>query len=745
MEVLRPLTRLWMAKIRKAIELKKTEFQDDADEAFAFFDGPHDFMYTGRSPSGGSLQLSADDNMPRPTFRMSCNKVAEMVQIFGPYLYHRNPNRQVSARDMPDFPFDLLGADPQDPALQQFAQQMQYQRMLEKTTANFLQYYLNWTPNELGLGEHSREAIDESLIKGMGVLWHEIYQPPGSPIRMMGSFFESVDNVVYDPDAESRRDALWMCRRRVRPKWQIEQERAMPRDTLRRGGIESMNMQAEVDASGDDYLRKRGDSNDLLVYWECYSRMGMGHLMKGQESQFLDANREVLDSLGRYCYLEVCEDQPMPLNLTENVVAMADVEEIRRRVQWPTPFWSDPTDPWPCSVLAFHDRPRKLWPMSHVKPGLGELKFINWVFSFLADKVKNTSRDFIAIDETASEELKSAILSGRDLTVLELKKSHAKTIQDVVGFLQHPPMNRDIMEVVQFAMQLFEQRVGLSPLMYGETPRQMRSASEAQVKTDQLRLRPEDMARKVEAFMTMVARKEAIGVGWHMTTEDVAPVLGKDRASLWAKTVQATDPQDLVFEFNYRIEANSIRKPNRERDMENLNQALQMWTPVWQMYVQMTGDWTPFNAMAEEWAKVFNFEPMKFLMLQPPQPPPGAEEQQQMAMQQAQMELQGKAAEMQMKLQQGQQQHQQKLQQSQEQHQQKLQQTAEQSGVGMMMDAQEHRQELTQDQQRHLMELVQARQEGSLDLLLKRQMSLVEQEVARKRATAVGNGKPKQE
>jgi len=42
---LRAVCTAWLEKIRLASEFKRKKFQEDADEAMQFFDGPHDFMY----------------------------------------------------------------------------------------------------------------------------------------------------------------------------------------------------------------------------------------------------------------------------------------------------------------------------------------------------------------------------------------------------------------------------------------------------------------------------------------------------------------------------------------------------------------------------------------------------------------------------------------------------------------------------------------------------------------------------
>lgn len=630
------ITSSWISKIHAAHRFKRGEFQNDADECMRFFDGPHDFMYKNDA-TARSAQRS-DSSFPNPTFRMTYNRVAEMVQLFGPVLYHRNPHRQITPRELPVLPIGMFG-DPQDPQVQQMVQQLTEQfeqvKNRDEVLASLMQSYLNYTPNEMLLKEHSRQAIDEAIIKGMGILWPEVFTPPGAGHKVIRSVFESCDNILFDSDMESMENATWCARKRIIPVWMAEDKFQLPRGTLH-GNLESFKNQTQDQES--DYYRRRGETNDIITYWEVYSRMGMGHLLKDRaglgshslEYRTDDSSTKFFDKFGTHVFLAVCDDYPIPLNLAGANVKKFD--DMFFRAQWPIPFWADPTDPWPFVVIQFHRRPRKVYPMSHLKPGLGELKFLNWAISFVADKIKNTCRDFIGVLKSAEEDLKTQILSGKDLTLIEIERQHGKTINDVVSFLQHPQMNGDIWKVIDAVMKVFEDRVGLNEMMYGESKKQLRSAAEANVKGSAIKVRPEDMATKVEEAMTLLARKEALAARWFLDAKDVEPVFGEVHAKMWTQFVQNTEVPQVVAEFTYRIEAGSIRKPNRDRDVENANQATQVWTPIFNTYFQQTGDVRPINALIGMWAKAFDLDPKDFT-LQPPPPPEGpSPEEQQMAM-----------------------------------------------------------------------------------------------------------------
>ncbi len=736
--VLQPIVQAWMQIIHRAHEHKIEQFQNDADEAMRFFDGPYDWLYTGKY---GSSQSSVHgDGMPKTTFRMTHNRAAELVQLYGPSLYSRNPHRQFTLRKQSDYPFDLV--DPQQQ--EALAQRLQQKKRVKEVGAGLMEELLNYTPNELDLRLHSRRAVDEAILKGMGVVWIEPYKPPASPYTFVGSFHDTVNNLLLDPDRDTIQHATWAARRHVRPKWQVAKEFDIPLSDFE-GGVESASMQSVIASGGAeyDYFRQTGQTNDLIVYFEVFSRMGLGHRMHDKFNKHLGAVTEILDEFGDNVRIVVSDSYPYPLNLPEKVFEKANKEEIRERLQWPTPFWLDPTDPWPFAYLAFHERSNKLWPMSHLKPGLGQLKFLNWSLSFLADKVKNTSRDFIATLRSIDEDMKANILGGSDLTLLEFEKVQGTQISELIQFLQHPPMNKDILQVTAMLDEGFEKAVGLDELMYGTSRRSMRSAAEANVKGEAMRIRPDDMAECVEAWSTMMARKEAIASYWHYKPEDVLPILGEERTQLYTQTVMQMDVREVIYEFSVRIEAGSIRKPNKARDLENINKAVQVWGPVVQAYSQMTGDFEPLNFLAQQWQKANDMEEQGIQFKPPPPPEPDQSEQQQ-----KQMELQMKQQEHQMALGHKQEDHQLKMQQDMMSAQMKSQIDASKHGQDQQQDEQEHVQELTQDQQQHvldldqdqrvhLQELLQARAEGSLDLFFKEQLGAQQVKQA---AKSSGNG-----
>jgi hypothetical protein len=724
---LAPLVEAWLAKIRLAEKFKADHFGHGADEAMLFFNGPHDWMFKNeymRNAKGGFLPAasSSDDkeNIEAPSFRMCVNKVAEIRDLFGPTLYHHNPVVIVEPHDPPLPPPAALGineipptppmipppppgAPPLPPgmpppippqmmpqmlafqqAMMQFQQGMQqYQQLAQQQKTNGelngfraaqLEYVLNYFQWENDKKYHFRKAIDEALIKGAGVLWHEVLKREGLKTKTVGSVAGTIDDLLIDPDAEEWRDVWWISRRYVRPHWQIEDEFGLPRDTLKDKGVWTSN---EAASDGmkvtDNDQHHKSRSNDLVVYFEIFSKMGMGDKLAGpggkdgKESPLPEDLDGKFDDLGPYCRIVVCKGVPYPLNLPPHLwtgdpaddeldsdsrggnssdafelpqqpkvdpqtgqPASVDEEgnaetEISTEAfaarQWHSPLWAD--GGWPMTMLAFRSIPNSIWPMSLVKPAIGELRFINWAMSFLATHIRRSCMTLIGCLKAADEKIKEALLEGKDFTVVELSEVTGKKIDEIISVLQYPNVNGDIWKIIAEVLDRFNERTGLSELLYGNTTHQFRSAEEANVKQQNTMLRPDDMANLVEDAASAACRKEAMMARWHLVPDDIVPILGALGAQVWAQQIMTADIETVAREFNYRVEAGSARKPNKGTRIAQANEAGQSWGPIVSGYAQKTGDYGPVNAMMQAWGKANDVE-MPVLQNVPPPPPPGA-------------------------------------------------------------------------------------------------------------------------
>lgn len=636
----------WKEKIQSSLEYKEKHFQRDANEARMFLKGGKALMehlYGSDSvhgvPSHGDFRVN---DVKAPAFLITTNRVAEMKDLIGPHLYHKNPYRQVNPRTRPEMPAELffpplpqpiqqmlMTLPPEDAQAfqEQIAQQQQQQYQayldeihsgdtIDKTRGILLSSYLNYTPLPLHLRDEQLMCVGEALVDGLGLMWTETYRAPGSDQLFVGSFFEANDNFSIDPDMESIENALACYRRRIRPVWQVEDEYTIPYGFPRgylKGNASSQN---EQDAYGpykmDPEDVERGRTNDLLVYWEVYSKCGLGAKLKGVQPEL----RAALDQFGDYTYMVLCNTCQVPINF----LGSKDGEDLQRRMRWPCPFWRD--GKWPFTPYQFHKQSRNVWPYSHIKPALPELKFLNWFYSFIACKVRNTSQDIIAVLATAAKEFEQALKSGADRVVVPLKSSDGSLdVNQIVQWLQSPNMQTDIWTVADRLEQQFERRTAMTPLLYGEITTQSRLAGESEFRKQASMSRIEDMAEHVEESATQQARNEAMAARYHLIARrDIAPIMGMAAARYWEQYVTPADIDQLLHDLDYRIEAGSIRKPNRERDTTNMTSAMQTAGPILERWASATGDVEPLNALIEDWGKPFDIDTRRY-RLTPPQPP----------------------------------------------------------------------------------------------------------------------------
>lgn len=651
MDGFRPILAAWSAALEIARQDKQVRFGRDADEGMKFLTGPYNFLYDNAGVndphfSVGNTKYSAVPLTPKaPSFRMQVNKTAEFVQLFGPALYHKNPQRQVSPRKPYTVPDETLQVINQtDPNTAVALAQMSFQGVqaasYDRIGSSLIGTYLNATPNPLDLKTECRRAIDEALVKGMSFLWTESYVPAGSTARCVGSFHVSVDDIVIDTGADCFEECKWIARKRYMSAADVSKKFGIPIQDLK-PAIESRSDSAVVNSEGSDGLdkRRKGASYGTVIFWEIYSKCGLSGQMYQKLGDDVQAFSDAVAP--EYAYIAFCPKMPdYPLNCPKSVMNSVatpeSVQDVKNRFVWEVPFWADGS--WPCTPIYFHEVPNEPWPLSHLAPAMGELKFLNWFYSYVAGKVMISSRDIIAIAKKASKVLKSAIQEGSDYTIIELEEANGN-LDSVIKFLSHPAINGDVFKIADIIEHQFEKRTGMTELIYGLSGKQLRSATEAEIKNDATNVRPDDMANRVEDAMSQVARLEAIAARFTLQGTDVSFMCGDVAGQLWDMFVVRSDPKKALYETDYRIEAGSIRKPNRSRDAENMTAFVQTFG---QQYLQIATNpmapyVDPYNAMLRRWCEVRDMDPTPFLlnpmMLMPPPmlPAPGAGGQGQLA------------------------------------------------------------------------------------------------------------------
>ena len=645
-----PIVDRWKRAFNSARKDRKNKFDQYADEAMNFYDGPVNYMWNSIRGKRGSSRsesighdgfLAADVQMPQ--FEMSVNRLFEAVAMFGPVLYHQNPVVAVTPRELPDISIETFyRMNPMasqildqtqavqaglvtDPGVISMLQEMfaQYQQtvaaddktgIVDRDHAYILEAISNYIQQEGSKQDEGRQSITEAIITGLGLMEITFETPPGGGPRMARSRYRTNKDLLVDPDAKYWRDVTWIALRSLEPANVVEEKFG-----LRPGSLKGKYARKSTSDNRPSTARKNGDgtwagqTHDLIEYWEVYSKNGAGQHLRMNEK---DRRVNGLEILGDFVYMVICENCDYPLNLSPDVIATGDEELIIERASWPIPFWDDKWSDggWPICRLSFYNKPGEVWPISMVKPCLGELRFINWCMSFIADKVAAGSKIYVASLKEAGENIRAQLTSGNGpFSIIDLQRISGKKIDEMISFLKSPDFSIDIWNMVAAVNEQIDKRLGLTELMYGMSGRQMRSAAEAQYRQENINIRPDDMASRVEDWLSLTAVREIQAMRFMAEYEDVAPIIGDTAATVFAEQILTDEVSRVTRDFRFRVETGTARKPNKDTQIAQLIDIGQYVLPVIQQ-AMLSGVARPYNAYMKALGRSMDMEVDDFLL-----------------------------------------------------------------------------------------------------------------------------------
>jgi hypothetical protein len=530
-----------------------------------------------------SDQAFPDGTSPIRTARL--NKAWQYIATVMPFVFAQVPDRIVSQR-IGQLPPELAALVAQSPTF-----------TMEQYAAVLMQWFLNWSCKEYGLAREARTALPEALGKGVGLLWHELVDTPYGVIP--GSFHESEANLLKDGDSERTGDCAFVVRVRRHPAWWLEQTYGVSADQIRTSQ-KSMAQSSyyHLASRASQGLTDNDEDGDVVTYYEVYSRMGLGWQLpdapkpgdvdRTENAERLQNLAEAVQATGPNLRLVIVPGMKFPINLPpDRMVGTGAVAEIRARLEWPIPFHEDPFSPWPFSECVYHPEADNPWGVSPIRAGLPILRFLDNVYQHLSIRIRRSCRALVVTAAELDQGVKDAIADGVDLEMVDLAGSAGRRISEMIDIIEFPQVKKDTFDVLLTFEQAFEEITGLTPLLAGQTDRAMRSATEAQILQGHATSRPEYYAKCTEAWLSDVARKEAIAARLFVEPRTVGQLFREpDQAEgqvpgvlthLWSEFVNTDDRAAAAAEWAYQVEAGGAQRKNREKliaDAQTLTTAL---------------------------------------------------------------------------------------------------------------------------------------------------------------------------
>lgn len=627
---LKPLVTTWAAAIKSA-ERDREPWLKTADMCRQFYSGSVGFMWS-------ETFRQRHVKLPQSQFQITIAKAFELVSIVGPTLFWNYPGRMVSGYDKLEIP-PAFWSD-QNMGMQ-WQQEYEQEIAVQTTRNNLMQHYLNYSQREQpggGLKVDSQMAIIDSLVTGRGIIRVDPYEPEGGTGSLTGGFYVAPDNLFIDPDCSRSNlsNAKWIAIKHTQPHWEVEKKFGWPKDSLKNKSSLTAKKTAASQNPLDSTFRGKSETQDVVVWFEVFSKMGVGTRFKDCKMPNI---QDAFESFGDFAYICFVSGMEEPLNLRSSFAEQATPDQVKAAIDWPTRYYMDGR--WPVALLDYWLQPSKAWPLAPLSMGLGELIFLNVFISSLAEKIFQDGLVKAAVKEELHQDAVQKLLSNQH-EVISINPALAGNINELVTYLQRPATSYDAFRMIEEVSTMFDKRVGLTELLYGLNPggKVSRTAADANSKSDAVSTRPEYMAAQVENWQTEIANLDRICAAEHVAGDTLSPLLGKMGAHLWDELITKAEPTVYMREMRSRIEANSIRKPNKTKDNQNFQQIASYTLPVLQWYAQTTGNTDPLNEFFQMMGKGIE-QDMDGLMMPPvPQQGPSPEEQQ--AQQEAQQLMKAK-------------------------------------------------------------------------------------------------------
>lgn len=450
-------------------------------------------------------------------------KTSEARQLIGNAIYQQNPS--VAA--------EMKSADP-----------------AAKAEADTMVSYLTTAMRETNAERQRKRAVDQAVVYGRGVL-HTVLDEEG---RVASRWF-SVRDYLQDPDALCAEDVRYKGRRRYSQRSEL-----MRRFPAAKEKIATLTEVGRT--NGDSVSAKRyGDERewehdpcDVVEWFTLYFRVGL-HNFRGGLRKDNFGGHDVSDSA--IDGASAAEEEELDDGAKRYVVARDGATMvILDEGPWEIPFWRAKL--WPFSPIDLVDDDDGDWPVSLLSPGLPWEKAISDITQRALAKTNFNLRDIIVLLQNQgvkfSDEDIQKIVAGRDVEVVCPEAiAQDANIEKALHHFQFEQISVEFERVLALCERYYEKATGMSELLYsGQGDGQFRNAAAANLAAEAATSRIDEFRQRVELWAQDIARKESWAARVLLDREDIAKVVGPEKAQAWrqllppleihAKQLQETEP-----------------------------------------------------------------------------------------------------------------------------------------------------------------------------------------------------------
>jgi len=478
----------WQDRLRAGI-LAKTEFTSTAREVDNYFKSKHASLFDSSSVRDYFMEFDGSAAVSVPI-------AAKIRSALGPHLYPLNPKRNVNPKGEDKV---FLGL------------------------SRVLSAYINRTPREGKLAREFRKDIDDSLLRGRGFMRTGYDTMQG----IVTSWYVSSKNVLIDPDVDSWEDAEWIAIRQVLPLWRAKRQiKDKWRKKNLKGNYRSLISGGEDGDASKDTDRTKGAAltNDLLEFYEIYSKMGAGQLGHDFPDNYKEGDND-------FVKITVSLTHEVPLGESE----------------WEAPLYLDKD--WLLEPIDFVETLDELWPESTMGQILPLQKGIDLLTSLALNSCKMRGKFVMLGDADLPASAQKQIKYGTPSEYIPIKMKVGDDIRKKFMALPMGAAPAEIAEERAFLERQIEATTGLTSAVTGAPEGQAkdRSATASRLRGQATNARLGDMRARVEEQATNVARHEALMVRLELDADELDGYVTTDDIGLFMVAITPSDQFTTLY------------------------------------------------------------------------------------------------------------------------------------------------------------------------------------------------------
>lgn len=443
---------------------------------------------------------------------------------------------------------------------------------------------LEYTSNETGLEEEIKAVTHEGIMYGTGALLYD-FDTDRSIARARQINLEDV--IVDNPDSWRLRDQTWIA---VRGRLNLEDAKIYFNDDTLTADVERDWVTNPEFRTKDRESIEKDEREEVFEYWQIFAKYGQDrvtyYVSPSKRDEFLKF--EVYDEK------KDAEDEEHPFSWVK---------------ESPWAFVMDKED-FPLEFLMLSERTDRFYGQNELAQFSGLILDLNIHYQAMNKRARLSAPAKLLVDDSADEDQLKALMSGEDYDAMRITRRKGERLSDLFAVVEFPGVSEDELQYFALVKRLFDESSGLTELIRGGGGTGRKTATQANIESEQAGLRIASKQSRIDKFLVQVGRKLRM-INAQKTPSDVVAdvvndealktgILVANEAGITEWDERKKDPGKIIKESTVDVDINSAR---RRSSSENIGIMSNLLAQISQLVDPVTGQPIIDGVFQVAWAR----------------------------------------------------------------------------------------------------------------------------------------------